>query len=133
MTRVALALSLLAFGCDPIWSISVKVRDPADRPVADATVAVSCAAGEYGPRDAVARTDEAGAAQVGGLGDRLWPKCDLYVARPGYVTKRVPYAELCPSQSDDCDRVISRDVVLAPGAPTGSTGRSGSGPRPGRR
>lgn len=132
MRRAAILAALLVCGCDPIWSVSVKVRDPASRPVAGATVAVACAAGEYGPRDAVARTDEAGAARVGGLGDRLPPRCDLTVARPGYRTKRVPWAELCPSQSDDCDRVISRDVTLLPEA-TRSPGRSGSGPRPGPR
>jgi hypothetical protein len=112
---LALVLCLFACGCDPIWTVSVEVRDPADRPIPQATVALACAAGdENAPVTAVTRSDEAGASQLGGIGDRLPPECDLFVAKPGYRTERLPYRELCPGESDDCDRTIERPVVLRP-------------------
>lgn len=107
----AVLLVLLA-GCDPIWGAHVKLRDPANRPVEGATVAVACR--EANINYAAAKTDADGVAQAGGLGTQFPPGCDVYVAKPGYRTQRIPYRDICPGNPSDCERVFHWDLILEP-------------------
>ena len=107
-----LAILLVVASCDPIWNASVRLRDPANRPIEGATVAVACRE-DNAPREAH-RTDTAGAATVGSMGNQFPPGCDVYIAKPGYQTQRIRYRDLCPQGPDDCERVFDFDLMLEP-------------------
>ena len=113
MTRGALLVLALA-GCDPMWGVQARVRDPGDRPVDGARVAIACADGAHLAANAVARSKSDGAVFVGGLGTAFPPGCDVYVAKPGYRTHRIRYRDLCPQGAADCARMFSFDLVLEP-------------------
>lgn len=109
----ALVLLAALAACDPIWSADVKLRDPSNRPVDGATVAVACDADSVW-RGFAHRTDASGHAMVGSLGDE-WPVgCDIFVAKPGYATHRIRYRDLCPTGPDGCERVFAFDLMLVP-------------------
>jgi hypothetical protein len=40
--------------CDPMWGVRVQLRDPANRPIQDATLALACSSSAHGR---VTRTD----------------------------------------------------------------------------
>ncbi|MEZ4404699.1 MAG: hypothetical protein R3B06_32065 [Kofleriaceae bacterium] len=111
----ALVLAATVAGCDPIWSVDVSVRSPATRPVPDATVALVCPPGIYdGHGGLVALTDAKGVTHVSGMGFGLPTGCDLMVAKPGFRTVEIRYAELCPEGRGRCDRIRQFDLVLIP-------------------
>ncbi len=110
--RAAAWLVLLA-ACDPIWGVGARVRDPSDRPVENATVAVACEGPVYA-QGAVARTLGDGAVRVGGMGHVFPPGCDVYVAKPGYRTQWIRYRDLCPQGPSGCERYFEFDLVLEP-------------------
>jgi hypothetical protein len=100
-------------GCDPYWGVAMRLRDPANGPVAGATVAVACKddGGMY-PIGWMRRSDAAGTARVGSLGSQ-WPVgCDIYVAKPGYQTHWIRYRDLCPNGPDHCDRMFDFDLTI---------------------
>jgi hypothetical protein len=99
LAKRCLPLVLLA-ACDPTWGASVKVRDPSDRPVEQAAVALKCPDGSK--------------ARVSGLGSRFPVDCDVVISKPGFKAHTIAYRELCPSGPDKCDRVFERDLVLQP-------------------
>jgi hypothetical protein len=100
--------------CDPIWGAHVAVRDPADRPVADASLAVACPEGHaFGSSDhMLVRSTAQGRADVGGLGAQFPVGCDVFVAKPGYRTLRIRYTDICRNGPTSCDRVFHFDLVL---------------------
>ena len=111
MSRFGILACLCA--CDPIWGVHVQLREPAtNRPVDDATVAIACPEGatEYGSM--VVRSDASGAAQLGGIGSVFPVSCDVFVAKPGFRTRRIRYGDICPAGPSHCDRVFSYDLVL---------------------
>jgi hypothetical protein len=115
-TAIVLLAGLAA--CDPIWSAHTTLRDPDNRPIDNATVAVACTdgsiyAGGNGGGMSV-RSDHVGNAVVGGLGTQFPVGCDLYIAKPGFRTQRIRYTDICPGGPHDCDRVFSWDLVLEP-------------------
>lgn len=111
--RAALLVVLCA-GCDPIWGVDVRVQHPGRAPVEDATVAVACPDGAVAHGTTVVRTSRDGRARVGGLGSLFPVGCDVFVAKPGFVTQRIRYQNLCPNGPDGCDRVFAFDLVLSP-------------------
>jgi hypothetical protein len=120
--RVA-ALFVLLAACDPFWGAKVTLRDPqSSRFISEATVAVACAGDSpYAAYASMAsRTKTDGTLTVGSLGSQ-WPVgCDLYIAKPGYVTKRIAYRELCPNGPKGCERYFEFDLVLEPATATSS-------------
>jgi hypothetical protein len=110
----AAALALVALAalpaCDPIWGAHVRVRDPSNRPVEKATVAVACA-DESAP-GSLALTDQRGEGSVGSIGTRFPVGCDLYIAKQGHETRRIRYRELCPGGPNHCERWFDFDLVL---------------------
>ena len=110
----ALAVALLCLGaCDPYWSVSVAVRDPADRPVPDASVILVCP--ERPAESRVERTGPDGTAALGGMGNALPPRCTVGVARRGYATRRTSFEALCGERPlGECERVRQDRVVLDP-------------------
>lgn len=116
MNRVGLVVLIaLAGACDPVWGVNVDLRDPSDRPVAGATVAVACATDSSEASQPLAvRSDTRGEAYVGSLGSRFPVGCDLYIAKRGYQTHRVRYRDLCPSGPERCERGFSFELVLEP-------------------
>jgi hypothetical protein len=111
--RAAILLVGLA-ACDPIWGASVTVRDPANRPIENATLAVACAADAYVAPEMAVRSLPTGEAHVGGLGSQFPVGCDVFVAKPGYRTHRIRYRDICPDGPTACDRVFAFDLVLEP-------------------
>jgi hypothetical protein len=101
-------------GCDPIWGVDVRVQHPGRQAVEDAVVAVACVDGTYVSGSTMIRTTADGKASLGGLGDRFPVGCDVFVAKPGFVTQRIRYRDLCPNGPEGCDRVFSFDLVLEP-------------------
>ena len=84
-------------------------------PVDSATVAVACADGSvYSGRGMAIRTGPDGKAQLGGLGSDFPIGCDVFVAKPGYVTQRIRYRDLCPTGPRGCERGFAFDLVLVP-------------------
>ncbi len=115
--RLASLVLLVALvgACDPIWGARVTLRDPADRPVEDATLAVACPdGGIYYGRDMAVRTLRDGTGFVGSIGGVFPVGCDVFVAKPGYRTQQIRYRELCPDGPDHCERVFHFDLVLEP-------------------
>ena len=114
MRAAVLLVALTA--CDPIWGAHVQVRDPGDRPVSDASVAVACAEGSpfANSEHMLVRSTVQGRADVGGLGDRFPVGCDVFVAKPGYRTLRIRYTDICRNGPESCDRVFHFDLVLVP-------------------
>jgi len=110
----ALVLVMVVTACDPIWGASVRLRDPWNRPVEGATLAVACRDDQLGFAGRVKRSDATGSAVVDGLGDVFPPGCDVYVAKPGYRTQRIRYRDLCPGGPEGCDRGFDFDLVLEP-------------------
>lgn len=112
--KAALAFVVLA-ACDPVWGARVALRDVANRPVDSATLAVACPdATDLGGGNLAVRTRRDGTATVAQLGGRFPPGCDVFVAKPGYRTHRIPYRALCPDGPEHCDRVFAFDLVLEP-------------------
>jgi hypothetical protein len=109
-----LAILLIVAACDPVWNASVRLRDPANRPIEGATLAVACREDAQGFSRGAHRTDTTGAATVGSMGSTFPPGCDVYVAKPGYQTQRIRYRDLCPQGPDDCERVFDFDLMLEP-------------------
>ena len=116
MKTASLLVALGALGaCDPIWSVHMKLRDPANQPVETATLAVACAdEHSYPPAALGVRSNASGEANVGGLGFDFPVGCDIYVAKPGFRTQRIRYSELCPDGPHGCTRAFSFDLVLEP-------------------
>jgi hypothetical protein len=112
--RAAILLCMLA-ACDPVWGVDVRVRHPAQMPLEDATVAVACPESRLtGAGQMAIRTSRSGKAQLAAIGS-VWPiGCDVYIAKPGYVTQRIRYHDLCPAGPDNCDRWFTFDLVLEP-------------------
>jgi len=112
--RAALLVALAA--CDPIWAARVDVRDPANRPVEDATLAVACPEGNAFSNTSrmMVRSTPQGHAEVGSIGAQFPVGCDVFVAKPGYRTLRIRYSDLCRNGPASCDRVFHFDLVLAP-------------------
>ena len=106
--------ALLLAGCDPMWGVNVRVQHPGRMPVEDATVAVACGEGAHATGNVVVRTKPDGSAHLGGLGHVFPVGCDVFVAKPGFVTQRIRYRDLCPNGPDGCDRVFAFDLVLSP-------------------
>jgi hypothetical protein len=113
--RAALLLGALA-ACDPMWGANVQLRDPGDRPIADASLAVACPEGSpFSSSDhMLVRSTAQGRADVNGLGDRFPVGCDVFVAKPGYRTLRIRYTDICRNGPTSCDRVFHFDLVLVP-------------------
>jgi hypothetical protein len=111
--RALVVLVLALAACDPIWNVNVRLRDPANLPVTNATVAVACD-GDSVWEGFVRRSNAVGVADVGSLGNRFPIGCDVYVAKPGYATHRIRYRDLCPAGSDGCERVFAFDLVMVP-------------------
>jgi hypothetical protein len=97
--------------CDPMWGVRVQLRDPANRPIQDATLALACSSSAHGR---VTRTDSAGRGFVGEIGDRLPAGCDVYIAKPGFQTQRIRYRELCAQGDVTCERFFAFDMLLQP-------------------
>jgi hypothetical protein len=116
MKRALLLLAILA-GCDPIWGAHMTLRDPGNRKLEGATIAVACAVpSRYAGGNISGRTNRDGYVFVGTLGG-MWPLgCNIYAAAPGYRTQRIRYADLCPSGPDHCDRVFAFELVMEPDA-----------------
>jgi len=110
----AAALLVLVAACDPIWGAQVKLRDPANRPISDATIAVACEHPQYEDSGHVARTDAQGSGFVGSLGTQFPVGCDVYIAKPGYESRRIRYRDLCPAGAEHCERYFTFDLVLPP-------------------
>jgi hypothetical protein len=113
MKRLAFAMLVLA-ACDPVWGVQATLHDPADRPIADATIAVACADGSSRYGTMAARSAADGTVWVGGLGTVFPPGCDVYVAKPGFRTQHIRYRDLCPGGAGHCDRAFSYELVLVP-------------------
>jgi hypothetical protein len=111
-----LVLLVAVAGCDPVWGVHTTLRDPTNRPVDGATVAVACQEDLRGINTAqmAVRSDHDGVAHVGGLGTQFPVGCDVFVAKPGYRTHRIRYRDICPNGPQDCDRVVGFDLVLEP-------------------
>ena len=110
----ALVAVVALAGCDPIWGVHAQLRDPASRPIADATLAVACGPGNAQRDVWVDHSRHDGAADVGSIGAAFPPGCDVYVAKPGYETIRIPYRTLCAGDASHCERVFALDLVLRP-------------------
>lgn len=113
--RALLLLAVVGLAaCDPIWGAHTTLRDPANHPIENATVAVACDASVRELGGVVAHTDASGHAHVGSLGTN-WPVgCDLFIAKPGFRTRRIRYEDLCPTGVHGCERVFDFDLVLEP-------------------
>ncbi len=113
--KAALLLALGLAACDPFFGASVTLRDPAHRPIDNATVAIACSDGHAYPASGLAvRTKHDGTGRVGSIGG-MWPVgCDLFIAKPGFRTHQVRYRELCPDGPDGCKRYFEFDLVLEP-------------------
>ncbi len=113
--RPLAALLVFTAACDPFWGARVTLHDQANRPVETATVAVACDEGSAHPVTGMAvLSDNAGNAQVGGLGSQFPVGCDLFIAKPGYTTQRIRYRDLCPQGPRGCERVFDFALVLEP-------------------
>ena len=114
MRAAGLLVALAA--CDPIWAAHIDLRDPADRPVEDATVAVACPEGTAFANSArmLVRSTANGHADVTNFGSVFPVGCDVFVVKPGYRTLRIRYTDLCPDGPSSCDRVFHFDLVLEP-------------------
>jgi hypothetical protein len=104
---------LLYAACDPVWGVHVSVRGPGQVAVEGVTVAVACPDGIYnGDPDLVATTDARGHTQIVGMALQFPVGCDVFVAKPGFRTRRIRYAELCPSGPAHCERDFHFDLVV---------------------
>lgn len=114
MKAALLVLGLAA--CDPVWGAKVAIRDPASRPIDDATLAVACNEGTpYAQHASMAvKTKRDGTGFVGSIGGAFPVGCDVYVAKPGFRTHHIAYRELCPNGPDGCKRYFEFDLVLEP-------------------
>lgn len=114
--RAAFAIPLLLAACDPIWGAHVDLRDPSNRPIENATIAVACSDNGFALRSEhmSVRSQPDGHAYVGGMGSVFPVGCDLFVAKPGYRTHRIRYREICPNGPSHCDRVFHFDLALEP-------------------
>ena len=101
------ALVLVVLGaCCPGWSVTATLRDPANHRIPDATVAVACP--EIG--GTVAHANFQGTTVIGGLGAFPY-HCDLVIAKPGYRTHRIAYADICPPDTR-CAKEYTFELVL---------------------
>jgi hypothetical protein len=113
----ALAAAVAAAGCDPIWGITVTVKDPADRPVVGAAVILVCEKESTG-RSMAARTDAGGKAVVGGAGISLPAGCTIAVAHEGFSTRRRSIETMCaPELPQNCGRERAEKMTLSRVAP----------------
>lgn len=110
--RAALLLVATLAACDPIWSANVRLRDPTGQPIVDATVAVVCPDGRFG--FARRTTGPDGTAMVGSLGTQFPPQCDVYIAKPGFATQHIRYADLCPAGPEHCEQRVFWFDLLVP-------------------
>ncbi|HTE56017.1 MAG TPA: carboxypeptidase-like regulatory domain-containing protein [Kofleriaceae bacterium] len=112
--RLAAAAALLTLAaCDPIWRVSLSVRDPAGHPVAGASVILVCTERTW--ESTLVQTATDGTASLGGMGTSLPPGCALGVAHPRYATRRTTFESMCGAQPlDDCRRVREERLVLEP-------------------
>ena len=111
------ALLLLAVAaCDPVWGAKVSLRDPASRQIEAATLAVACPDGTQhaSHTSMAAKSKRDGTAFVGSIGGQFPVGCDLYIAKPGYRTHHISYAELCPNGPEGCNRYFEFELVLEP-------------------
>jgi hypothetical protein len=112
--RVAIAIAFLA-GCDPVWSVRARVRSPDGAAVPRAAMALTCGPADTSRTGLAALTDDAGQAELGGLGDELPKGCTLTVAKPGYRTERFTFEQLCaPKPIASCYRIRELTVALHP-------------------
>lgn len=115
MSRLVWLLPILGLAaCDPIWGVGVKLRDPDNRPVETATVAVACSSAFIGQGSMAVHSDHTGVAHVGGMGSQFPRDCDVYIAKPGFRTQRIRYGDICPNGPNNCDRVFEFDLMLEP-------------------
>lgn len=111
--RASMLLVVLA-ACEPAWGVTVHAKYPDALPVEAATLAVACDAGVFENGRMAVKTDHDGTGYVGAIGG-VWPVgCDVFVAKPGFRTHRIRYADLCPNGPEGCDRVFAFDLVLEP-------------------
>jgi hypothetical protein len=112
--RAALLLLALA-GCDPAWGVNVRIQNPMRAPIENATLALACPESGMTYGNVVVRTTPDGKGHVGGIGGQFPVGCDVYIAKPGYVTHRIRYRDLCPNGPNECEqRVFDFDLVLEP-------------------
>jgi hypothetical protein len=108
--RAALVALVLA-GCDPVWQVHTKVKDPSGAVITGASLALTCP----DARGYAALTDDHGDAYVGGIGAELPGKCTIVVSDPGRRSYRITLEEQCaPHKVENCWRVRNIEVVLAP-------------------
>jgi hypothetical protein len=114
-----LILFVMASACDPGWSASGVIVDPAGAPVASATVTLACAGGNS-PSGDVATTDAAGKFDFGGVGGAFNAgTCTVEIKKTGFTTKRVKIADTCYRNTEahnfttPCTPTDGR-IVLAP-------------------
>jgi hypothetical protein len=113
MRSAVLLLALAA--CDPIWGAQVTLRDPLNRSVENATLAVACDGNTpYAAVSMAVRTKHDGTGFVGSMGTRFPVGCDLFIAKPGFRTHHIAYRELCPRGPEGCERMFNFDLVLEP-------------------
>lgn len=117
MKPAVLLLALAA--CDPVWGAQVTLRDPINRSVDDATLAIACDGNTpYATYASMAvRTKRDGTGFVGSVGNQFPIGCDIFIAKPGYQTHHIAYRELCPHGPVGCKRLFDFDLVLEPTEP----------------
>ncbi|HEU0029293.1 MAG TPA: hypothetical protein VFQ53_01585 [Kofleriaceae bacterium] len=111
MRRAALVVLLAA--CEPGYGYQARLRDPADRPIEGATLAIACSAERgFASSAMVKHTDVVGRASSISIG--AWqPDCDLFIAKPGYRTQRLRAIDLCLGERH-CSKVFDLDLVMEP-------------------
>jgi hypothetical protein len=109
------ALLLVLAACDPFWGAKVTLRDPTSKAIDDATVAIACVDSPFATYASMAvQTKHGGTGVVGSIGSVFPVGCDIYIAKPGFVTQRIEYRQLCPNGPKGCDRYFELDLVMAP-------------------
>jgi hypothetical protein len=112
---IAAGLVLALAGCDPVWGLNVSVRSPNGQPLEKtALILTDCPRqNEHDLGTVTQLTDTNGEAGVGGLGT-AYPPCNVTIAKPGYVTQRTSFDQICNGNREDCDRVQTKTITLQP-------------------
>jgi hypothetical protein len=109
---VLVTLALAA--CDPIWQVRARVVDPGSRPVAAAWLVTMCAMERlHGVGADPSETAADGTGTVANMGSVNPPPCDLLVLKPGFVTQRIRFQQICPTGREGCE-TPKLEVVLQP-------------------
>jgi hypothetical protein len=114
MIRLVALVALLT-GCDPIWQLNVNVRSPAGDPLDHAALILTDCPNQnqHDNGSMVSISDAGGEAGVGGLGTE-YPKCNVTIAKPGYITQQTSFDQICNGKREDCDRVQTKTITLQP-------------------